>query len=294
MKILVVDRFLKNRLHSDWKEGWGFYYAGIDLGLEIDIAGLDCPISEENIPDIANNYDLIILSENYPLAHQDDGTTWKWWDWKNIKTPKLFWAIDTHLINYQEFILKNKFDFVGLNNHSDLKKYGRKKLFFKNPKVFHLPLAIRKDLYEKDFSLKKEYDITFIGSLLTESRRNIVKELDIKVIKAFGENYIKEMQSSRICFNETISYDLNNKFFEITGSGSFMLSNSPSDIIYKLFDIDVFKNCIWKNEEDLKQKVSFYLHHHEIRESIAKALREYTLSNHTFNNRINLILENIR
>ena len=254
---------------------------------------MDCPISESNIPDIAKNYDLIIVSENYPVAEQDDGSTWTWWDWQSITTPKLFWAIDTHVVDYREFIWKGKFNYVGLNNSADIKKYSKSKLFRKSPEVFHLPLAIRKDIYSQNFCTTKETDVTFIGSLITENRRRIVQELDIKVIKAFGLEYVKQLQSSRICFNDTISYDVNNKFFEITGAGSFLLSNSPSDDIFKLFDLDVFKNCIWKNETELKSKIHFYLENEDVRESIAKVLRNHTLENHTFNNRIKQIMTQI-
>lgn len=175
IKTLVVDRLLKGKPHGDWKEGWAMYYAGIDLGINIDIAGLDCPISECNIPDIAKDYDLIIVSENYPQAVQEDGSTWTWWNRKSITTPKLFWAIDTHVVDYREFIRKSKFDYVGLNNSSDVKKYGKSKLFSRNPEVFHLPLAIRKDIYSQNFCNTKENDVTFIGSLLVRIEKELFK-----------------------------------------------------------------------------------------------------------------------
>lgn len=291
MKILIVDRLLKGKPHSDWKEGWALYYAGLDLGLNIDIAGLDCPISEHEIPCIANKYDLIIVTENYPNAPQLDGKKWEWWNWKEIKTPKLFWAIDTHFINYKDFIFKNKFDYAAFNNPSDIKKHSNKFPWGFKPKLFFLPLAVRKDLYEKNYSNAKEFDVTFIGSLNTEERKKIINKSSIIHLNAFGPDYIKQIQKSKISFNYTMSYDLNAKFFEITGSGSFLLSNLPNKFILDLFDFEVFNNCIWKNENELMTKIKFYLKHEDIRESIASALRINTLENHTYNNRIQKIIK---
>jgi spore maturation protein CgeB len=291
MKILVVDRLLKGKPHSDWKEGWALYYAGLDLGYNIDIAGLDCPISEQEIPSIANEYDLIIVTENYPNAPQLDGKKWGWWNWKEIKTPKLFWAIDTHFINYKKFIHENKFDYVAFNNPSDIKKHSSNIPWGFKPKLFFLPLAVRKDLYDKNYSDSKEFDVTFIGSLNTEERKKMVNKFNILSLNAFGTDYIKQLQKSKISFNYTMSYDLNAKFFEITGSGSFLLSNLPNKFILDLFDFEIFGNCIWKNENDLMAKINFFLKYEDIRESIAAAMRINTLENHTYNNRIKKIIE---
>ena len=95
MKILIVDRLCIGQKNSDWKEGYEFYYAFKNLGYDCDIAGLNCFISEENIPIISKKYDLIIITENYPVG-------WKWWDWSSIKTPKLFWAIGSPATQAQD------------------------------------------------------------------------------------------------------------------------------------------------------------------------------------------------
>ncbi len=114
MKILMVDRYLKGRPNANWKEGFAFYYAAKNLGIECDIAGKDCDISEWEIPNIASNYDLIIISENYP-HHDASG----WWNWKSINTKKVFWAIDTHIETYNNWIKNHKIDYVAFNNYAD-------------------------------------------------------------------------------------------------------------------------------------------------------------------------------
>ena len=111
--------------------------------------------------------------------------------------------------------------------------------------------------------------------------------------KVFAYEYIKAMQESKICFNLSISYDLNCKYFEILGSGSFLLSNNSNDFMYELFNRDLLSKCIWNSECDFKNKLQYYLQNEDERKSIAHSLRKYVLDNHIYNNRLNLILNQV-
>ena len=124
MKILIADILLKSD-NSDWKEGYELCYAFRDMGHECDVYGPNGELSELEIPLVANNYDLVIITENYP--HHSG---WKWWNWKSVKTPKLFWAIDTHLINFLPWIEHDNINFVAFNNPQDLDKYQLENSFW--------------------------------------------------------------------------------------------------------------------------------------------------------------------
>ena len=125
MKILVADVLLAGKPHSDWKEGYEFCYAFRNLGHQCDVYGPNGHNSELNIPKVANNYDFVLVTENYP-----DYSGWKWWDWSSIKVPKIFWAIDTHLINFLPWIQTSNIDFIAFNNAQDIQKYNLSNSFW--------------------------------------------------------------------------------------------------------------------------------------------------------------------
>lgn len=294
MKILFVDRHLKGKPHAMCKEGFSLFDAAKDYGVTSELAGKDFKISETDIPEIANNYDLIVVSENYYKAKSEtNGLGWAWWDWKSIKTPKLFWAIDTHIKNYRPFIRSSKFDFVACNNKSDVAYYAKKNFFGKTPKAFFLPLAIRKDMYEVDHDVNAKHNISFIGSLISEERKYYVSKYKMNHQMAFGHDYVKAMQASKICFNLSLSYDLNCKYFEVLGSGSFLLSNNSNDFMYELFDNNLLSECIWKDEDEFAKKLNYFLNNNEERIRISSSLREHVLVNHTYHNRISEIIKNL-
>jgi spore maturation protein CgeB len=279
MKILIADVLLYGKPHSDWKEGYEFMYAFKNLGYECHIAGPYGDICETKIPEISKDYDLIIITDNYPNG-------WKWWDWKLISTPKLFWAIDTHLVNYLPWILNSKIDIVAFNNPIDIPKYNLKNSFW-------MPIAASKKHHMIKYSDKKIRDIVFIGGL-TPERHYLCQKFGIEHLMTFGQDYIKEMQSSKICFNKSISYDINGKYFEILGSGSFMLTNYNEQFHkFMEYNEDIAK-MFYYSEEDLAEKIKYYLNNDKEREEIAKKAFDYVYNNHTWENRAELIINNFK
>lgn len=278
MRILIADIFLIGQKNCDWKEGYELYYAFKDLGYDCDISGKNGEIDEMEIPKIADNYDLIIITDNYPSG-------WKWWNWSEIKTPKLFWAIDTHLVNFLPWIQSNNINYVAFNNPSDMEKYGM-------PDSFWLPYAASKKHHLIEYTKHKIRDLVFIGGLLPE-RARICEKFNIQCLNVYGPDYIRELQSSKICFNQSMSYDINAKYFEILSSGSFMLTNY-NEHFHKFVDYNSdIEKMFYKNEEELGDKIKFYLENEKEREDISYRVKEYIYKNHTWHNRAKTILENI-
>lgn len=283
MRILIVDRLCIGQKNSDWKEGYEFYYAFKNLGYDCDIAGLNCFISEENIPIISKKYDLIIITENYPVG-------WKWWDWSSIKTPKLFWAIDTHLVNYLPWIKKSEIDIVAFNNPGDMK-------FYPIDKKFNMPYGASKIHHLISYTRDKKRDIIFIGGM-NEERKYFCDKFNIDHINAYGPDYMSELQSSKICFNHSMNYNMNGsqninaKFFEIMGSGTFMLSNYIEDLHNFFNKNEYVEKMFFKSEEDLSDKINYYLNNDLERENIARKVFDFIYENHTYENRAQLIIDN--
>jgi len=281
MKILIADIYLAGKPNCDWKEGYEFYYAFKNLGHECDIYGPNGNLSEVDIPSVAHKYDLAIITENYP-----EYGGWKWWNWAEIKIPKLFWAIDTHLINYLPMINYHKIDYVAFNNPEDMVKYNL-------PNSFWMPCGVSKKHQLVQYTDKKIRDSVFIGGMLPE-RVRICQKFGIECLNTYGPDYIKELQASKICFNQSMSYDINGKYFEILSSGSFMLTNY-NEHFHKFMDYNEdIEKMFYYDEEDLGKKLKYYLENEEEREEIAKRAKDYIYANHSWENRAQLIIDNLK
>ncbi len=281
MKILISDIYLAGKDNCDWKDGYELYYAFQSLGYQCDIAGKNGIIPETEIPNIAHNYDLIIITENYPQY-----SNWQWWNWREIKTPKLFWAIDTHLIDFTDFINYHKIDYVAFNNKRDIDK------MITPAKKFWLPYGISKKHYGVDYETEKIHDISFIGGL-NPDRQHYIDKYGIKHFQLYGPNYVREMQKSKICFNKSMSHDLNAKNMEIIGSGTFMLSNINEDFLQFMDYNDSIKEMMYVDDIDLDNKIKFYLENDEKREEIARKARNYIFENHSYEKRMEYLINNL-
>lgn len=85
---------------------------------------------------------------------------------------------------------------------------------------------------------------------------------------------------------------VNLKTFEIAAAGGFQLSDYRSDVT-KLFEIDK-EITIFKNEEELVEKVRYYLAHETERKHIARAGWERVQRDHTLDKRIHEITTLLR
>jgi hypothetical protein len=278
MRILIADRLLTGRPHADWKEGWELYYAFRNLGISASIAGPGCPMPEKDIPDVASLYDFVIIVDNYPQG------AWTWWDWAAIKIPKLFYAIDTHVKEFRAwvpgFVEMTKMDVVALNNPRDSS-------LFPGRKTFWLPYAASRN-FGGDSVVQRERDVAFIGGPNKERTELFDSLGGVTTISAFGDDYLREMRKSRICLNLPISYDINAKYFEIPASGTFMLAKAHEEL-QSILHKDM-QEMFWKDEQDLKDKILYYLAHDSEREGLATSARKYILAEHSWENRAKLIL----
>lgn len=283
MRVLCVDTRLAGRPHHDWKEGYELMYAFHAIGVSCDIAGPHgTKYTELDIPRIARFYDLIVITENYPHTSTELAPrAWRWWNWARISTPKLFWAIDTHINDYRPMIREGRFNWVAFAIASHQKEYGFPKSF-----VMHYALSRRHQFLAE--SPAKEYDCIFLGNLNVSPRRKVLCDrFGIQHMEAYGQDYFRTMKKAKICFNNSMSDDINAKYFEIMGSGSFMLTNFNQEII-DFFDPSVrddLRACMYTTDDEIGTKMAYYLEHEEEREAIAKRLYYYVWSNHTWESR---------
>ena len=62
---------------------------------------------------------------------------------------------------------------------------------------------------------------------------------------------------------------------------------------YMDYNKDIDK-MFYYSDDDLEYKIKYYLENEEERENIAKNAKDYIYNNHTWENRVDLILENIK
>lgn len=196
----------------------------------------------------------------------------------------------------------------------------------------YLPLAINPEKYLCDFSGYR-YDISFVGRPLTEGRQKILaqiikvfknklsifcyekhfrqsidemkeknfledEELDIysKCWKGFiekEEELAKVYSSSKVNLNINLQggESINYRTFEVLASGGFLLTDER-ECLKEFFA--VAKNLeTYNNISDLIDKTDFYLKNPNIAQKIALFGKVQVLSNHTFEKRAKILLENI-
>lgn len=283
MRILCVDVRLAGKPHHDWKEGYELMYAFRKLGHTCDVAGPNGIVyTELDIPRIARFYNLIVVTENYPFTKTDVAPQgWRWWNWEQITTPKLFWAIDTHVNDYRPLIQQGRFSHVAFTNRQHMLEYGLNNSF-----VMHYALSrVHQKLNEMH---PKQYECIFLGSLNVSPRRKyLCDRFGIRHMEAYGLDYFRTMKKAKICFNNSISNDINAKYFEIMGSGSFMLTNYNQDLVDFMDESvrDDLKACMYRTEDEIGEKIVYYLEHEDEREAIAKRLHDHVWAHHTWESR---------
>lgn len=280
-KILICDRLLKGQPNADWKEGWELYYAFNELDIPCDIAGPGAPISEIDIPKIQKDYSFILVTENYPAPD-----VWRWWNWKEITTPKMQWAIDTHSrTDFRDWIINGKFNYMGLNNKCDIDKFADV------TNAFYFPYGISEKHYDVKLANTKIRDLVFIGAQ-TQERIQYCTKYNIEMLTAKGPDYVRTMQESKIVFNKAISYDLNAKMLEIIGAGSFMLSNY-NEALDKFVKFPLIQTMFYRDDYELEYKIDYYLKNEEEREEIAAKTRKFLFENHSYKNRAKVLYEKL-
>jgi spore maturation protein CgeB len=100
---------------------------------------------------------------------------------------------------------------------------------------------------------------------------------------------------SKIVLNKTMADDLNQRVFEVLGSGAFLLTNRI-DARAGLEDLftDGKHLVIYENQEHLLELIRYYLDHDEERESIAAAGHKEALEKHTYDARVVDIIRTVQ
>lgn len=194
---------------------------------------------------------------------------------------------------------------------------------------WYLPLAADPGLYKTNFK-GYEYGISFVGRPLTEKRQNIIAQIiknfgyislfcykdhfdrsveefkekkllndeEIERYKASYKGFVKtEKELARIYNSSKININvteqginnINYRVFEVLASSGFLITDNMKDL-YLLFDAGRELE-IYKNNDELIDKINFYLQNLNIAQAIARKGRKNVVNNHTFKIRAEKMLK---
>ena len=248
-----------------------------------------------------NNIDLIISTHDYLWPYEVKVI-------KKTKTKICLWFPDPVVnlgksyffnCNYDALFFKEPFIVNKIKRLSNLPVYFLPECF--NPFAYDIP----------ENKPKPETDIVTFGSFYSWRNLQLEKFLDYN-IKFFGSDPPDWLQSNLKNFHSGYPVFLNDKsnsllkskivlnnlnfgeiqslsarVFETAGIGAFQIfdySDSVSDIF------EEFECVTFKNSDDMKDKVDYFLNNPFERDKIAEAARKKILKKHTYKNRIDTLL----
>ena len=177
-----------------------------------------------------------------------------------------------------------------------------------HPNVKSFPHAIPESRYE-ELSSRSEYDVVTIGRLDGSDykyRRSAVQMLDAMNVHTNDmsryypyQEMVQTYSASKMTVNVSRGTYLNEAHLsclEIMGAGTLLLttqsgeSDQPHEL--EMLGYDRGKHFeTFENLEELRQQINFYLKHEDRRKKMASQAREETLSNHTYDQRAEKLIQ---
>ncbi len=248
------------------------------------------PLSNINICDLINS-----LKEKPDLVFEIDGGDRHLKGWDRIDIPKIFYAVDSHLVYGFHRNILNDFDYVFCAQKDFVAGFKEVK-----EEIFWLPLAAEPTIHTK-LELPKLFDIGFVGSLDTKMHPERVKLLwkfrekysVLAVEGVYEENVSKIYSLSKIGFNKSIRSDLNMRTFEIMSCGTLLITDKIDNGLYDLFK-DKNHLVTYNDMKEADELIQYYVDNNEERENIAAKGQEEVWAKHTYDKRLNYILKMVK
>lgn len=212
--------------------------------------------------------------------------------------------------NYDAWFTKDPYIVSFMRGNMHLNTYHYNEAF--NSRGHHKPDARKKDV-EKEVNI----DVMTYGTMYPYRCRMLKTVADSGVdLKIFGtiphrfynhdldkyyqnkfitgEEKSKYLYGAKIVFNQMHYAEIesvNNRFFEVNGSGGFQLSDYRP-ILKKLLPIDP-RLVSFNNIDEGIDKIKYYLNHDEERIEIAQKVYEHFMANYTYDSLVKFILNTI-
>ena len=261
-----------------------------------DLENLKTPVKNLDIPfpsftpdmkEIANypNYsspDLFLWVESVPPGYFPLNID-------QLKCPTAGYFIDSHINLNWHVQWAPCFDHVFIAQKEYIPQF--KQAGCKN--VYWLPLGCDPEIHSKK-SQVKEYDVGFVGSLVDPRRIELVNKIKSKFNfhyeRVFLDDMANVLSKSKVVFNNAIRNDLNMRVFEALSIGSFLLTDATAGNGQEEMFVDG-EDLVIYNDNDIFEKIEYYLSNEEERENIADRGHEIILNAHTYEHRTDEIIK---
>jgi len=209
---------------------------------------------------------------------------------EKLGVPTVAYLIDTHIHTDRHMEIASMFDITFLAQRSYIPGFNAAGL----ERVYWLPLACDPDIHGKKAGFEKEHDVGFVGSL-TDSRRvdlllKLAEKMDVRYDRLFMRDMADFFCKSRIVFNNAIRNDLNMRVFEALCSGSLLMTDHADGLDEFFRDKE---SLVIYDDGDIAELARYYLDHPDQREAIAENGRKLVLENHTYEHRVDTIIQNL-
>jgi len=207
-----------------------------------------------------------------------------------IKCPKACYLIDTYSNHPWYLDWAKQFDYVFLADLSYVERFRAASV-----NAFWLPLGCDPDIHHP-VSLEKKYDIGFVGTVSEGTdRHRYLNALARKFPLHYERSFLNDMSNtfghSKIVFNNAVGKtDLNMRFFEAMACGTLLFSDmardSGQDILFS-----PQRDYALYNESNILEVAEYYLNDDLARDTVAKQGQQLVLAGHTYQHRMENLLE---
>jgi len=211
---------------------------------------------------------------------------------KFIKIPGVkcaYYEIDNHVIQGRENKYYDQADILYLAQWEF-------KDFYTGYPAYDLPLAFDRQLHKPFPKVEEKYEIGMLGNDTYPERRKLLEQMKEHYVVLTGNAepgipYSKKLSSCKMLFNFSMNKDINMRVFESIGIGKLLLTDRiPHLDKFFVEDEHYIGYSDWK---ELKMKIMYYQHRSCYRNQIARAGHAHGLKFHTYDNRLDLVLQDL-
>jgi glycosyltransferase involved in cell wall biosynthesis len=205
---------------------------------------------------------------------------------EDLPIPTVCWLGDIHLGHWRKQVARF-FDLVLVPHKDYLPEY---RTVVRHSQVQWLPLYMPPSV-QPQANLPRLYDVAFVGNIVRAHRKTKRAERLRLLEQRYATNDLHRLYTqaelsriysqARIVFNITINGDVNLRLFEGTACGALVLNDSTANGLPELFEVGR-ELVVYHDDQDLFEKIDYYLAHDAERSQIAQAGQQRTLRDHTF------------
>lgn len=207
-------------------------------------------------------------------------------DLETLNVPRICYMIDTHCAFDTRLAIARRFNFTFLAQKTRLADFVQAGI----PNVAWMPLACSPELHDVG-PMERKYDVAFVGGVPDDPNDRRKRLLDaVKehfpncwIGRAWPEEMARIYAQAKIVVNACVGRDINMRVYEALASGALLITDE-ADGLEELFK-DNEHLIVYRRDEDLLDRVDYFLKNDAERERIASAGRALVLGEHTYRHR---------